>query len=371
MKINVTYIVSDINKAIAFEWIVGRINRNKINLSFILINSEPSYLLDYLRIEGIPVYLVESKSKKKIPFSILKCCKILKRIKPDVVHCHLFMANIIGLTAAKIMGVKKRVYTRHHSNYHHTYFPRAVKYDKWCNAIATDIIAITTIVKEILEEKEFVLSNKITLIHHGFKLESFENISNDEVVNLKNKYGVADSYPIIGVISRYTEWKGIQYIIPAFVKLLDNYPNAKLILANASGDYESEITNMLTQLPSNNYLEIVFENNLFALYELFNVFVHVPIDKYHEAFGQTYIECMLSEIPLVATKSGIGNEILVDGENAIVVPHKNSKAIYEAIIKILNNKKFTERITENALETVKIDFSLDIMINKLERLYLS
>lgn len=369
LKKNVTYIISDINKAIAFEWIVERID--KINMSFILINSEPSYLLDYLKRANILVYSIRCNSKKNIPFAVLKCCKILKELKPDVVHCHLFIANMIGLTAAKIIGVKSRLYTRHHSDYHHEYYPNVVKWDKYCNFLATKIISISDNVTTILTERENVPLTKIIKIPHGFDTESFININKEQVSVLQKKYNPEKKYPVIGVISRFVDWKGVQYIIPAFQKIRIQYPSALLLLFNAKGSYEKEIDKFLEKLPEGSFKKIEFENNIMSLYRIFDLFIHVPINKTSEAFGQTYIECMLSEIPLIATRSGVGNEIMINNYNCIEVKYKNSNEIYSMMLKILKNPRLTNELIKNAKHTVVEKFAIEKMIFSLERLYLN
>lgn len=366
----VTYIISDIDKAIAFEWIVESINKDKINLSFVLINGESSYLYHYLRKTNLPVYLISCKSKKNIPAAILQCCKILLKIKPNVVHCHLFIANVVGLTSAKIMGIKSRIYTRHHSDYHHIYYPKAIKYDKIINKLSTDIISISKVVESVLIKKESVSPKKIHLIHHGFKLMEYSNPPGININRLKEKYNRVNAFPVVGVISRYTEWKGVQYIVPAFKKLLYRYPNALLVLANATGDYKTEIQKLLSEIPKKNYVEIEFEKDIFSLYKLFDVFIHVPISPESEAFGQTYIECLASGVPIVATVSGIAHEILIDKYNSLIVPYKDSNAIYDSIILIITNENLRGQIVANSFSSISEEFKLELMMHKLETLYL-
>lgn len=370
MKKSVTYIISDIDKAIAFEWIVEHINKEKITLSFILINGENSFLKNYLQQKHIPVYTISCRSKKNIPVAILKCLSLLKKLKPDVVHCHLFFANLIGLTAAKMVGIKSRIYTRHHSDYHHVYFPKSVKWDKYCNSLATKIVSISDVVTEILIQKENVSKNKIVKIHHGFDTDSFIKGNAENINELIGKYNKKFITPVIGVISRFTHWKGVQYIIPAYKKLLKKYPNALLLLFNANGDYEKEIDVLLNGLPQTSFQKIKFENDIANLYKVFDVFVHVPISKNAEAFGQTYIECMLSGIPLVATKSGIGNEIMIDKFNCLEVPYQNSEAIYTAILQVLENETLKNELIKNAQKSTEEKFSINKMITSLEQLYL-
>ncbi|MBS1647819.1 MAG: glycosyltransferase family 4 protein [Bacteroidetes bacterium] len=367
---NVTYIISDINKAISFEWIIERINNKKINLTFILINSNNSYLYQYLKKRNISAHLINCQSKKNIPLAVLKCSKILLKLKPDVVHCHLFMANIIGLISAKITGIKSRIYTRHHSDYHHVYFPKAVKWDKYCNFLATNIVSISDVVSAVLIEKEGVEKSKVTKIWHGFNTPSFTEPSKEKIQILVEKYNSNKKYPVIGVISRFIYLKGVQYVVPAYQKIIDRYPNALLLLFNAYGDYEKEIDELLSKLPQSSYQKITFENDITNLYKIFDVFVHAPISLTSEAFGQTYIESMLSGVPLIATKSGIGNEIMVNEFNCLEVPYKNHEAIYQALLKALNEETLKNDIIKNARESVRNEFSIQNMILKLEQLYL-
>lgn len=368
--INITYIISNINKAIAFEWIVEEFDKSKFDLSFILLNNDNSYLEDYLIRYKVKVYRVNYASKKDIPGAIYKISKFLITNKIDVVHTHLFDASFCGLIAAKMCGVKKRIYTRHYSSYHHEYFPNTVKWDKVNNWLATHIIAISNTVREVLISRESVPSEKIDIIYHGFKLNDFVRIKDEKLNKLLNEYNPFRKKPVIGVISRFTELKGIQFIIPSFKMLLENYPDALLLLFNATGDYQKNINKLLEELPESSYCKVVFENDITSIYHLFDVFVHVPINKTIEAFGQIYVECMASGIPIVATKSGIGNEILINKENSIIVPYNDSRAIYEGIKLLLEDKFLKEHITTNALNTVREKFQLKNMIEKLERLYL-
>ncbi len=369
MKINITYIISKINKSLAFEWISHYLNRDLYHINFVILNSQNSDLERFLIENKIKVVRISYYGKKDIIKSIYKVYRFLKHNQTEIVHTHLFDANIIGLTAAYFARVKKRIYTRHHSDYHHLYRPRAIIYDNYINYLSTNIVAISKVVKEVLINLENVSENKIRLIYHGFKLEDFNNNSKQPVDYLKQKYNPLNFRPVIGVISRQTEWKGIQFVIPAFQKLLQKYPNALLILANASGDYKFQIRKLLKLIPEQNYTEIEFENNIFSLYQLFDIFTHVPISKSVEAFGQTYVEALASGIPSVFTLSGIANEFIIDEYNALVIPYENSEAIYYSWIELINNEVLRDRLIINGRNDVAEKFQLNQMITKLEELY--
>ncbi len=367
LKKNIAYIISSIDKALAFEWIAAGLNKEKFRLVFILLNPGDSELERYLR-SNFTVYRIPFRGNKDLPKAIVKIYRILKKENISVIHSHLFAATLGGMVAARLAGVKKRIYSRHHASFHHEYFPAAVKYDRFTNFLSTDIVAVSKNVKEILVDYENVPAEKIHIIHHGFDLDAFREVSAERITAMKRKYLPESPFPVIGLISRYIEWKGVQYVIPAFAKILTRYPRAHLILANARGYYEKEVRKLLEKIPRQNYTEIAFEGELFTLYKLFDVFVHVPVSKNTEAFGQTYVEALVSGIPSVFTLSGVAPEFIKDRENALVVDYKNSDAIYNAITELLQNESLRNSLIVNGQKSIE-GFALDIFIKKLEELY--
>ena len=289
----------------------------------------------------------------------------------DFVHCHLFEASLIGLLSSKLACIKKRIHTRHHADFHHTYFPKAVKYDLLNNMLSTHIIAVSKNIQKLLIDVEHVAPSKIIVIPHGIPSKIIhQQTSNSDIEAIKKQYGFDKNSPVIGVISRFTEWKGIQYIIPAFKEILKDFPNAKLVMANASGDYEKVLTKLLNdEIPQNSYVLIKFENNSFALFKSFDVFVHVPIDPYCEAFGQVYIEALANDIPMVCTLSGIANDFIINKENALVVNYKNSDSIHYAVKEILNNPQLKIKITTQGKTDIE-QFTFESKFGKIKALYL-
>ncbi len=367
MKTNITYIISNIDKALAFEWVASYLYSDRFNLSFVLLNPADSELEQYLKSINIRVKRIGYNSKLDSLKAIIYLVFFFIKNKTQIVHCHLFDASLVGLIVAKLCFIKKRIYTRHHSDYHHKNFPKALHYDNLINFLATDRVSISNVVSNVLIDLEKVNRKKVKLIHHGFDLELFSN-SNSKEMNLK--YKIEGNYPIIGVIARYTSWKGIQFIIPAFKEILTIYPNAKLVLANSKGDFEFEIKQHLSQLPIDSYLEIVFEPQINLLYQIFDIYVHTPIDGDVEAFGQTYVEALASGIPSIFTLSGIAKEFIVHEKNALVVEYENSNEISTAIIRLLNDNLLRKNLVEQGKLSVN-RFDLKKFIFELENLYLN
>ncbi len=368
MRKKIAVVVSNIDKSLGFEWFLAGINKEKYIITFIVLHHSSSKLYAFAKSQDYDAHLLEYRGKHDLLIVLIKLVKIFISNRFDIVHCHLFEGSLLGLLAAWIARVPTRIYTRHHSTIHHQYFPKGVKYDLFINNLATKIIAVSKNVFTTLTKLEGVPPSKIIIVNHGFDLSMFNNKNSDTISSLKAKYQILDGQVVVGVISRFVVEKGIQYIIPAFYNLLQDYPTAKLVLANAQGAYAHEIDQLLLKLPNDSFSKITFENDVVSLYSCFDIFVHVPIDE-SEAFGQTYIEALAVGIPSIFTLSGIAPEFIKDQENALVVPFKDSEAIASALKILVQDKPLRNRLVTNGKEAVKHSFSVQRMMENLEKVY--
>lgn len=364
----VVYIVSDIDKAVFFEHTALRLRDAGIDISFILINSRNTALGAFLESEGFRTQYLEVGKLLFSWWQIIACWKILRAEKPDAVHCHLAAANFVGLIASYLAGVRVRIFTRHAGQ---PLVPsyKEVVIDKIQNFLATRIVAITNNTKELLLSQG-VSEGKITVVHHGFDIERMMRPDPSEVRRIKQQYNPDNKFPVVGVIARWMEWKGIQYIIPAFVQLLKDYPNAKLYLFNASDncDYSREIKELLQTLPAASYQTVSFEKNIYDLYHLFDIYVHVPVNPYCEAFGQTYVEALAAGVPSVFTLSGIAREFITE-DNSYIVDFENSDQIYARMKAIMAKEKDPDQLLRSGQDTVLRMFTLEKYISTLLSLY--
>lgn len=368
--INIAYVISRVSHSKLFEWTALALDKKKYRLVFILLHVEETPFEVFLRENGFKVLRLHLDTRRHVLSSAWRMRSILKAEKIDIVHTHLFEAGIAGQLGAKLAGIKRRIHTRHDAMIHHDFHPGAVKYDRWTNRMSDEIIAITENVKAILVDLEHVPGSKVRVIHHGFRLEQYADVDEERIKAVRRKYlSRAACSPVIGVVSRFIEWKGIQYVIEAFHAIRKTHPSAHLLLANAQGPYERELVKMLSDLPEESYSRIVFEQDIAALYKIMDVFVHVPVDARSEAYGQVYIEAMAAGIPSVITASGIIPECVTDHKEAIVVPFCDSKAIAKAVNELVQDAELRSKITHHAKKMVQDRFTLDKMIAELEKCY--
>jgi glycosyltransferase involved in cell wall biosynthesis len=333
------------------------------------MNPAPPAWAGFLAENGIPYHFLRYRGKADVPRAIASLYALFRKEKPHIVNTNLFDASFSGQVAAWLARVPVRIHSRHYASQHLVYFRNALKYDRLMNRISTHICVASSMVKNLMVEKECVPARKIRVIPYGFRMDSFRSVEQSRVDALAGKYfGGRRPWPVVGVVSRYLELKGLQYIIPAFGRLLGRYPGARLVLANAKGPYAAEVNRLLDGLPAGSFVTIPFEPDIAALYRLFDVFVHAPVDGHSEAFGQIYIEAPVSGVPSVFTLSGIAHDAIRHEVNALVADYCSADSIFESVCRILDDPVLAARLRLHGAELAG-PFAFDRMAADTEAWY--
>ena len=370
-RIRLLYIVSQSVRWLAFEWVAERLDRDRFDLSFLLMSSGPPALRPHLDALGVPARHLSLAGKHGLVRATRAVARQCQEQAVDIVHAHFVDASLAGLLGARLAGVPVRVHTRHHAGpypWSHR-APWGFWYDRWINRLATTIVAPSEQARRTLLDYDRVPPGKVVVIPHGFDLDRFRDVDGPAVARMRARYGLGDDHPVIGVVARYERIKGIEPIIAAFRRLLVRYPSARLVLANARGRRLGPIRRLLKTLPAGRYTEISFEEDMPALYKTFDVFVHAPIRPHLEAFGQVYVEAMAAGVPCVCTLAGAACEFLADGENALVVEPDEPDQIHAGIVRVLEDPALRDRMVAAARRCVEQRFGLDRMLAALEDLY--
>ncbi|HEX5716048.1 MAG TPA: glycosyltransferase family 4 protein [Thermoanaerobaculia bacterium] len=368
-KIRLLFISSINVRWMHLEWLSQELDRERFDVSFLLVSiaeRRPS-LESFLPGQGIPFRTLECKLRpREILRTVREIRRHCRRHRIDIVHTHIFFASLVGLLGAFLAGVPVRINTRHHASMNHgTSF---YWLDRLTNLLANRIIATSELLRRVLT-RENAAPEKVRLVRLGIDTARFRQVPESEVRQLAARYNPRGAWPVIGVIARHIELKGVQYVVPAFQKLLETYPCAYLILGYATGPYHSTIEEKLAAIPRDRYCQIEFEENVFALYRLFDVFVHAPIGEEEESFGLTYLEALASGVPSVFTLAGVAPEFLEHRRNAWIVPHRDSDKIHEGLLALLGDPALRDALVRQGREDVEAPFGYRRMVRELEDVY--
>lgn len=134
--------------------------------------------------------------------------------------------------------------------------------------------------------------------------------------------------------------KGLHVLLPAFRRLLEEIPGARLIIVG-SGTYEEEIKAKIAELDIPVTVHPWLDHpRLIELFSQSDVFVYpsIPHAGWEEQFGYSIAEASLMELPVIATHSGSIDEVVKDGETGILVVPGDVGQLADAMLSLASNK---------------------------------
>ena len=328
----ILFLFSDVNASPMLIEIVKNAHQSEHSCKVLVIGKIDLEICKGLKQLGIEPYLVSKRSKYALPFMLASISRHVFIFRPATIMASGQYATILGLLPAYIMRVRRRIFIRHHSNFHTKNNMRLGMFaDRIANFLATHIVAVSEVVEEILLSADGVSTTKVILIRNGVDLEGFAKTSPSE-----ENFGAKPRELFrIGVVSRLAEWKGVQFTVDAFLMLKAKYPNTHLDIVGAPSDSFGQINEKLLKLNDTDYSLTEWHPDVLGLLQNLDVFVHVPIGPQDEAFGLVYIEALASRTPSIFTISGVLHELPSPEKYAHIVPYEDSEAIFKIMVEIV------------------------------------
>jgi len=321
-------------------------------------------------------YAIKLKSKTSmlsvtniwhIYLSSLKYVRLLIREKPRVVITFGQKATLLGLLGALLSTQSLRVYFRQHTSSNKMgKFSKGNFYDNLSNYLAKKILVSNTNTYSYLVANEGVSPSKISICEFGFDVASFVNRDLGKINLIENKYALNNCNFIIGVVSRVTKIKGLEFTFQAFKKFLELYPDSVLILANAMDANESDLAKLVEGVPRENIRILEREFDMVSVYACMDTLVHVPINSSVESYGLVYVEAFLSKLPTIITISGVANQIGKDGVNCLVADYEDSDEIFHSLIRLRENESLRLELGQNAFDSVS-SMTMDKMTQQFQK----
>jgi len=250
--------------------------------------------------------------------------RVLRRLRPDLLHTHLVHADVYGATAAKLTRVPY-VSTRHNDDRYQLGPFRYV--DRVFASGATRLIAISDAVRRFLIVAGLPAA-KFETIHYGL----------DETPSLPSEIspeqaGIPRDVPLVLAIGRLIAQKDHATLLEAFAETRSRHPDAMLAILG-SGPLEAETRSLAGTLGVDDAVVMPGRLETRDWLRRADVFAHT---SRWEGFGIVLLEAMLAGLPVVATRVSAVPEIVVDGETGLLVEAGAVSAVASAIDDLLTD----------------------------------
>ena len=373
---NILYALSHINKSLQWEWFAEEMKNRGINQTYVIVDDgvgKSSSLHQDLLGLGINSYFLPYGSKVQHATNVLKTISIIEKYKPDIVHTSLPYGNAVGQLAAWMAGIKNRITTCENASWAHDFSHRKQELiDKFTYWMAKKVIAVADSAKEYLKKNYNINDEKLLTIYHGLKESEYNNVSQERVWKIKDKLNISNDDFIVGVVSRYEFWKGHEFInkAAAILKERNQHQNIKILIFGSKGSYYDTAMKQINELGVGDVvISKGYINDPVALFKVFDVHLHVPVNKYVENCGINIIEGMISGRPQILTKSGYAWQSAEHMKNAYVVDYQNADAIADGILFMKDNYDKAKQLAAQAHADALKDYSLRAKADRHIALY--
>lgn len=188
-------------------------------------------------------------------------------------------------------------------------------------------------------------------------------------LDLKNCYNGEwnrDSHLILAV-GRTDIQKNYSMLIRSFEKLHQSYPKYRLeIWGNRNVSEEGvKLHKLIKEIGASNYISINGRtDDMASLYGKAYMFV---MSSDYEGLSNALIEALCSGLPVVSTKVSGATDVIQNGQNGILVDVGDSEGFYEAMKRLIDNPKETQRISELAFNSRGL-FEKNMICNQWDEL---
>lgn len=168
---------------------------------------------------------------------------------------------------------------------------------------------------------------------------------------------------IIMSAGRLVPWKGFDTLIALVPKLVSRYPDFKLLIAGDGPDFK-RLDKMIARKKLDQYVALTGSLEKDVLFKYIRMADAFVLNTNYEGLSHQLLEVMGVGTPIVTTRVGGNPELIKHEKNGLLVKYNNKNQLFEAVVRLLDNKQESERFARNARETLK-KFSVERMIPKL------
>jgi len=317
--------------------------------------------LDFLPTENI---LHVSLRNSLGVLSAQKIAEFIQANNIEIVHAHAARDYIPTSLACRIAKTPKFVLTRH------VLFPLK-SFNRFALGNLSKAIAVSSAVEANLQS--MFPKEKITLISNGIDVENWANADRETLRReFRFEQNIAFDTFLIGTIGELKILKGQKDFILAAQIIAQKFPEARFVIVGRDNSFKQSYQRELKDLVKLSGLEerflwLEWIEETPAFFAALDVFVSA---SHTESFGLAILEAMASGAAIVATETE-GAKELFGVKSGRIVPVKEPLKIAEATVKFLEDEESREICGKNAQKTARENFTLDEMIAKTEKFYLS
>ena len=302
--------------------------------------------------------------------ALIQLYRLLKRDRPEIVHTHTPKAGIVGMLAAKLAGVPIRMHTVAGLPLMEAQGLKRKILDfveKLTYACATHVYPNSKGLADFILQEKLTHSRKIKIIANGSSngidtaYFSPSVIPPQTMQDLRTELQITSEDFVFVFVGRLVGDKGINELVKAFSQL--QTPNTKLLLVGPlESDLDPLLPETLKMIQHPNIIHVGYQQDVRPYFAIANALV---FPSYREGFPNVVMQAGAMGLPSIVSNINGCNEIIIDKENGIIIPVKDTKAILNAMTTLLEEPELYQHLQKNSRSMICDRYEQKVVWNAL------
>ena len=307
------------------------------------------------------IYLSMTKNPIDVVRAYFKLRNIIQNFHPNVIHSHMFHANLMARLIRLSTKVDRLICTAHSKNEGGALRMTLYRFTNFLSDINTNVSqdAVNAFI-----EKKAVKKDQMIAMENGIDTFLFKKDSAMKE-NMQLSLPLINNDYVFLAVGRLTDPKDYPNLLKAFSIVNRQKPNSCLLIAGI-GELEQELKQYTIQLGISE--KVSFLGLRRDINQLMNIADTYVMSSYFEGLPLVIGEAMATENVIVATDCGGTREVI--GDNGFLVPIRNSEALANAMLQSMDLTEEARSILgKKSREHILKYYSLDAVVNKWLNLY--
>jgi len=309
---------------------------------------------------GLKVHDLGSRNRLS-PGALFRLIRLIRLGRFDLLHTHLFRADLYGSLAARFFPGLRLVNSVHNPEDFYQK-PAVALLARLAEARQQRTIIISQAVGDHLRRYLHTPPSRMELVYYGLEPKAKQGF------DLRREYGLPPEAPLVGTIGRLALQKGHVHLIRAMAQINRKWPEARLVIVGHDDQgvrprLEAEINRLNLD---GRVILTGFRGEVPDIMAAFDIFC---LPSLWEGFGLVLLEAMAEGRPIVASRVGSIPEVVVDGETGLLVEPGDEAGLAEAIGALLADPGRAKAMGLAGRQRQENRFSREAMVRSTEAVY--
>jgi glycosyltransferase involved in cell wall biosynthesis len=333
-----------------------------------------SFVAEELGVEVLPIpQLHRDISPLYDTQSVTSIVRLLRRLRPQILHTHTAKAGAIGRFAALAAGDARPPIVVHtfHGHVLRGYFDPARTaafrtIERRLARSTTRLVAVSPEVRDDLVGLGVAPPERFTVIRLGIPLDSRVTSTAESRGRLRALFGVPEERFVVGWIGRMTAIKRVEDVLLAFRELRARGVDATLCLVGDGPDRESIEERAHALGLARDLLSVGYQRDVAPYYAFMDALL---LTSANEGTPVVAIESLAARRPVVATRVGGVPDVVDDGQDGFLVPVADVGAMADALERLAGDPELRARMGETGHERVVPRYRVERLVDDVDALY--